>query len=153
MLVYRITKKQYANLDGIGGLLVAGRWHEKGYPVVYFSESRSLALLEYMVHLDDYHFLPADIVFMTLKIPSKTKIAEVEPEALESGWESSVSITRKIGSDFLKNNKGSILRVPTVIVPDEYNYLINPLNEEISKFRIVKIEPFMLDTRIGGVIH
>lgn len=149
MLVYRITKKQYANLDGIGGLLVAGRWHEKGYRVIYFSESRSLALLEYLVHFDDYHLLPSDLVIMTIKMPSSTKIIDLDLTKLVDNWKESVYDTRKIGTEFLKNNQASVLRVSTVIVPGEFNFVVNPLNKESSAFKIIKTEPFLIDSRIG----
>jgi RES domain-containing protein len=149
MLVYRITKKQYANLDGIGGMLVAGRWHDKGYRVVYFSESRSLALLEYLVHFDDYHLLPSDLVIMTLKMPSSTHIIAVDPMELAADWKESVNVTRAIGTKFLKNNEAPVLSVPTAIVPGEYNFVVNPLNQESTAFKIIKTEPFLLDSRIG----
>jgi len=153
MLVYRLTKKKYANLEGIGGLLVAGRWHEKGNPVVYFSQSRSLALLEYLVHLDDYDFLPPDIVIITLKIPSSAPLLNSEPKIVNRGWEDSIHISRGIGTDFLKKNEGTVLQVPTVIVPGEYNFIVNPLHEGISKLKIVNTEAFILDPRITGSIH
>jgi RES domain-containing protein len=149
MHVYRITRRQYANLEGIGGLFVAGRWHEKGYRVVYFSESRSLALLEYLVHLADYDLLPADIVIITLKIPSSTHIIKADPSTLKPGWEKSMSITRSIGTEFLKNKKGPVLRVPTTIVPGEFNFVINPLHEDISNFKITNTETLILDNRFS----
>jgi RES domain-containing protein len=151
MLIYRITRKQYANLDGTGGLLVAGRWHERGYPVLYFSESRSLALLECLVHFGDYNFLPSDLVIMTLKIPSSTLIIEVGNKLLKIGWENALADTRAIGVKFIKNKKGPILKVPTIIVPGEFNYVINPLHKGVANFKIIKTEAFILDSRIKVV--
>jgi RES domain-containing protein len=152
MFLYRITRKQFANLDGTGGILVAGRWHEKGHPVVYFSESRSLALLENIVHLGDYNFLPADMVVLTIKIPASTLVMDVGKKALKPDWENTVNITRSIGTKFLKDRKAAVLRVPTIIVPGEFNYLVNPLHKDVSKFKIINTEDFKLDRRIGGIV-
>ena len=78
MQIYRITKRKHANLDGIGGMLVSGRWHEKGHRSVYCSENRALAILENLVRTNDYGNLPDDLVQLTIEIPDDTPIFQID---------------------------------------------------------------------------
>ena len=145
MRLYRVTKKEYATLDGIGGLLVNGRWHDKGCRVAYLSENRALALLEFLVHLADYSLAPSDMMLMTVDVPDQFE--NLDPKKLPKGWERSPGISRKIGTSFLSGNKNLLLRVPSVLIPDEGNYLLNPLHELAGNCKIISTEMLNLDQR------
>lgn len=145
MRLYRVTKKEHATLDGVGGLLVSGRWHDKGHRVVYFSENRALALLEFLVHLTDYSLAPSDLVLITVDMPEEFEYAD--PKKLPKGWERSQGISRKLGTAFLSANQLLLLRVPSVLVPDEGNYLLNPLHKTADQCEIISTEILNVDQR------
>ncbi len=147
MQIYRIAKKDYANLDGIGGMFVAGRWHEKGYRIVYCSKSRALAVLEYMVHVNDFSDLPDDLVLLTIKIPETAPISQIDHSKLPPNWQSKIGITRKIGTEFLSKEEFLIMQVPSVIIPEENNYLLNPDHDMARECEIIDSKPFLLDSR------
>jgi RES domain-containing protein len=146
MLLYRVTQRAYADLDGSGGLLTSSRWNYKGHRVVYLSENRSLSILEFLVHITGYAFSPLDMVLMTVEVPEN--ITEIEPKTLPEGWEKSNAITRKAGTDFLVQNQSLLFRVPSVIVPLECNFLLNPVHDLAINCKIIEILPLNLDKRI-----
>ena len=145
MKLYRVTKKEHATLDGVGGMLVSGRWHEKGHRVVYLSENRALALLEFLVHLSDYSLAPSDLILMTVHVPDVFENAD--QKKLPKGWKESQGISRKTGTAFLSANKHLMLRVPSILVPDEGNYLLNPLHTLAGQCGIIATEILNLDQR------
>ncbi len=147
MQIYRIVKTDHANLDGIGGMFVAGRWHEKGHRIIYCSESRALAVLEYMVHINDFSDLPDDLVLLTIKVPETDPILQIDHLKLPARWKSKVGITRKIGTEFLLKKGSPILQVPSVIIPEESNYLLNPDHEMARKCEIIDSKSCFLDAR------
>ncbi|MBN2613212.1 MAG: RES family NAD+ phosphorylase [Bacteroidales bacterium] len=147
MDIFRITKAEHAGLEGIGGLMVSGRWHNKGERVVYFSENRSLAVLEYQVHIGDRVLFPANLVLLTLSIPDDIQVHDIEIKKLANNWKDKSLHTRHLGSIFLKENKFLLLRVPSVIVPGEFNFLYNPMHPDAKRCK-QKTEPFIFDERI-----
>ena len=157
MRVFRITKKTYAkDLEGKGGLFASGRWHRKGNGVIYASESISLAAWERIVHITDYRNIPSDLVVVTINIPDDIEIIEVPGHILVSGWNVSEPYnfykkeTMEFGTRFLKENRHLVLKVPSAVVKNEYNYLLNPSHPDIKRCTIEKIEPFIFNSRIGG---
>jgi RES domain-containing protein len=154
MKLYRITNKKYANLDGIGGIYVAGRWNMKGHRVIYAAESISLAAWEKFVHITDYRDLPTNLVVITINIPDDIEIEEVSGNVLVSGWNLTLpfraykSETVLFGTEFLTRNTHLVLKVPSAVISEEYNYLLNPNHPDINKCTIEKIEPFKFDKRI-----
>lgn len=158
MNVFRIERKKYLNqvLSGIGASLSDGfRWNSLHTRLVYTSESRALALLEIAVHLDLSADLPTDRYLVEIEIPDTILIQTVDRFLLPVGWDSypPQEITRLIGDDFVLFQESAILRVPSCIVPDEYNYLINPLHPETAKISTVKSYHLRIDKRLGGSLH
>lgn len=148
MFLYRLTKKDHVALDGVGGLFLAGRWNDKGIRVVYMSASRSLTILESLVHLSDPSLLPPDMATITIQIPDDIPIEILEERKLTKGWKNNLLETRHIGSKFLKNNQHLLLKVPSAIVSGEYNYLYNPAHPNAAICSIFSIEPFTFDPRL-----
>ncbi len=145
MLLFRITQRDYANLDGSGGLLISSRWNEKGHRIVYLSENRALAVLEFLVHITSFDFSPADMALLTVDVPENC--IEIDRKTLPDGWEKSYWVTRKIGTDFLIQKQFLLSSVPSVIVPVECNYLLNPQHALAAKCKITNSEPFDFDKR------
>jgi RES domain-containing protein len=153
MEVYRISKKEFAAIDGSGGLFYPGRWHIAGYRVLYAAQYRSLAALEYLVHLSSAYFLNNKFVITTLSIPDVESVKVIDEKKLGDGWTNilNISKTQKIGTSFLEKANVLVLQVPSAIIPDEFNFIINPSHKAFSKCKIVDVQNFKFDTRLAKV--
>lgn len=154
MIVYRVGKSKYAkDLSGEGARLFGGRWNNKMISCLYTSESRALAVLEYTVNvnLDD---IPRALVISSIEIPDR-KIKLFKEADLPGNWKQSPapSSTKKIVSKILLNAEFPIIRIPSIIIPNEFNYLLNPLHKDSKHFKIVDIADFVYDVRIKDVHH
>ncbi len=152
MFVYRISKEEYINdLSGIGAGLHGGRWNPKGLNMVYTSGSIALASLEYLVH--NYHLLSTTTVCLAkIKIGTLEKIIEYPIGELPKGWNvqlNSLVSTQNMGKKFLLAHNNYVLKVPSAVVPGEFNYLLNPTHLHHANTNIVEvINPFAFDQRI-----
>jgi RES domain-containing protein len=151
MIVYRITKKEHSALNGMGGLFGQGRWHRKGNPVIYTSEHASLAAWEKIVHVTSFENLPENLLLVKIEIPEEIMIQSIPPKFLVKGWDSFPFIPETIdyGTSFLRKKEHLALKVPSVIIPDEYNIILNPLHLDIHACKVVWIIPFVFDKRIS----
>lgn len=152
MIVYRIERKKYlqTTITGTGASMTSGfRWNSKNTKLVYTAESRALATLEVAVHLDLAEDLPRDRYYVEIDIPNNLVILEVKVEDLPAGWDSNPpsKITQAIGDDFVIQNNAAVLKVPSSIIPQEYNYLINPNHPDIRKIKVIKEIPMIFDSR------
>ncbi len=150
MFVYRIAKKDHEALDGNGGLYGPGRWHKKGNLVIYTSEHASLAAWEKIVHVASLENLPDNLFLVKIEIPSGIQIQTVPQNILVKGWDGfPYSLdTIDYGTSFLRKNEFLALKVPTVIIPDEFNIILNPLHPDIQSCKVVSTLPFKFDDRI-----
>jgi RES domain-containing protein len=128
MKVFRIEREKYlkTTLERIGAALTEGyRWNSLSTYLVYTAESRALATLEVSVHLDLTEDLPTDRYFVEIDIPDDITMLELETEDLPDRWDSKPPIleTQFIGDDFVKEKNAAVLKVPSSIVPLEFNYL------------------------------
>ncbi|MBC8048134.1 MAG: RES family NAD+ phosphorylase [Fimbriimonadaceae bacterium] len=150
MIVYRITRKKYsADLSGSGARLYGGRWNSIGKNVVYTSESISLAALEVLANMT-VDSIPDDLQLITIKFADTIRITTIKLNQLPNNWsnaEPSYQL-KKVGDLWLKKNKTLILKVPSAIIPQEHNYLINPSHLFFSKIKITDISDFSFDKRI-----
>ena len=152
MLVYRIERTKYLKtaLAGIGAASSSGfRWNSKNTFIVYTSESRALSLLEITMHLDTSEDLPLDRNYLTIEIPNTVSMAEIKLKDLPKSWDVTPPGlgTKFIGDDFVLDNKAAVLKVPSCIVPSEYNYLINPNHAESKDIKILETRPLRFDQR------
>ncbi|MFY8110359.1 MAG: RES family NAD+ phosphorylase [Bacteroidia bacterium] len=152
MLVYRIEREKYlgTTLSGIGASMVKGfRWNSLSTKLVYTAESRALATLEVSVHLDLSEDLPTDRFYVEIEIPDEVSILEVSILDLPSGWDSKPPslTTQIIGDDFVNNGDAAVLKVPSCIVPQEFNYLINPNHPDSKKILVKSAVPMSFDSR------
>jgi len=146
MTVYRITNCKYINdLSGKGAALYGGRWNSKDVYIVYTAESRALALLEAVVHMGP---IVMNYCIAEIEIPENS-IEEVAINRLVANWSNNPSpdIIKEIGDTFIKKGKHLVLRIPSAIMPEEHNYLINPNHEGFKKVKIIAHRPVKIDER------
>jgi RES domain-containing protein len=154
--VWRIatdTKDYEADdLSGTGAKITGGRWNEPGHAVVYASETRALACLETLVHLNAGG-LPLNRYLVALTIPANVwRQARIETAAtLPVGWDADPAGRASIqfGTAWLRSMGSAVLRVPSIIVPEEYNVLINPQHSDISTVTRTKLRKWLYDPRIA----
>ncbi len=154
MIVFRIEREKYldTSLQGVGALMSEGyRWNSFNTKLVYTAESRALAILEVSVHLDLNEDLPNDRFYVEIYIPDDIQILEVNLEDLPEDWDAKPpSITTQIiGDDFVNYNEAAVLKVPSSIVPQEYNYLINPLHVDAPRNSVVRTMKMKFDSRVS----
>ncbi|HEY2581796.1 MAG TPA: RES family NAD+ phosphorylase [Mucilaginibacter sp.] len=147
MLVYRIVFAKYS-----GKLIASGRaarWNPNEVKIIYTASSRSLACLENVVHRDSIGLSQLFDV-MTMECPDHIKIKTIRLEDLPTNWTDfdQMSKSQAIGSKWIKDNETAILKVPSSIIEDEVNYLLNPDHEDFKLIRMVNTQPFVFDRRI-----
>ncbi len=150
MIVFRLSKLAWASdLSGNGARLAGGRWNSQGTAMVYTSESRALCTVEIAVR-SGLGLLPSGYQLITIEIPDDASILEIRPDQLRPEWRTFPYpvFTRHFGNRFVKDNKALILKVPSAVVPGDFNYLINPAHKDISQIKIVSIEAFEFDERM-----
>ena len=149
MLSYRICKSIYAkDLSGEGAKQYGGRWNSKGTPMLYTSSSRALAALEVLVHIPAA--IPVnDFVLVAIELPVGS-MEEIRYAALKSDIDKyGLSATFNTqGDNWAKKNKSLILKVPSLIITEEFNYLVNPNHHLFSKIKVKEIKPFGFDERL-----
>lgn len=152
MRVFRVEREKYlqTTLSGIGASMTKGyRWNSINTKLVYTAESRALATLEVSVHLDLSEDLPPDRFYVEIEIPEEITILEVNIEDLPNGWDAKppTITTQTIGDDFVIENEAAVLKVPSCIVPQEFNYLINPGHPDSKKILVISQTSMTFDSR------
>jgi len=135
---------------GEGARIVGGRWNPPGVAVVYASSSLSLADLELLAHFESSSQAP-DLLSFTLRFCEE--LVSV-PESLPPDWRRTppAPSARQAGTDWFKSGRSAILRVPSVIIPSEFNFLLNPACPDFKLIEIGPPEPFTIDPRLLGSI-
>ncbi len=147
MLLWRISN--YATLDGRGGLLASARWHSAGRPIVYLAESPAGALTEVLVHLElDPEQLPRTYKLLKIHIPEELAVRDFPRKKLGKNWQNDLTITRTIGDEWLASLEPALLRVPSVIVPETFNLLLNPQPADAQRARVVSQHRYPWDQRM-----
>jgi RES domain-containing protein len=150
MLVYRIAKKEVVrDLSGTGAKLYGGRWNHRGTAVVYTSETRALATVEFLVHVSLSN-APRGLMIATIEIPDKIVPEEVPRAALPRGWRDypPPREVADLGTRWVKSGRSLLLRVPSAVVEQEYNILINPLHSDMRRVKLQRVEKFEFDRRL-----
>lgn len=147
---FRLVKKKHEDtaFTGMGSAKGGGRWNSMGIGAVYTSQSLALAALETLVHL----FPDTVFIFSFFEIHFDANMVETVPEErLPEEWrvaEPPYRGTRSIGNDWLKKSHSPVLRVPSAIIPIDFNYLLNPDHPDFHKIRIGEPQPFAFDPRL-----
>jgi len=149
MILWRLTRRPYADLSGKGGELFDARWHTRGRPIVYLAATPALALLEVRVHLElSPGFLPDDYVLMKVNAPDDLECRTLRPEDLPQGWQESEELCRAFGDAWLADAGTALLRVPSAIIELEHNVLLNPRHADAARVHVERITPFRWDQRL-----
>ncbi|RZS92523.1 RES family NAD+ phosphorylase [Aquimarina brevivitae] len=149
MLLYRISKQKYiSDLSGIGAKTVGGRWNPKGLSVLYTSTTIALATLEVLAHIPIAYF-PNNMALATISVPDEL-ITTIDIEKLPKDWHKVPGpiALHKIVTKWVEEDTSLGLRVPSTIVPQEYNVILNPLSSKYSALELLKTEVFSFDSRI-----
>jgi RES domain-containing protein len=148
MELFRITDSLFANT-----LLPSGkpaRWNSKDIEMLYLAQSFSLACLENAVHRTKIELKNINFSKVIVQAPNDFEVA-TEKE-LPHGWNeitlSAILLCRNFGDDWIRRNSSLLLRVPSVIIPGEYNFLVNVKHPDFKKLKIVEVSPFLFDDRI-----
>jgi RES domain-containing protein len=145
VIVYRLHSSKYQPNDGFGASIFGGRWNSIGRKAIYTAGSRALAVLEILVH---YAVLPGDFVMTPVEIPAEVEIRELRPSYLASSvtpGEIDIGSSQALGDHLL--NTFAVLRVPSVVIPEEYNYVINPEHPNIRFIKFLPPVLFRFDPR------
>ncbi len=151
MIVYRIANTAYSNdISGTGAKLLGGRWNSRGVPILYTSGHISLALLEMLVNTQfkDYA-IPLDL--LSIQFPDSIDLAEVSSKKLKKDWIKDFEYTRFIGDEFLKDRQRLVLKIPSAVIPEEHNFLLNPQHPEFKKVKILETRSFRTDVRLFSI--
>lgn len=148
---WRITQTVYADkaFTGVGAWLEGARWNPKGIYMVYAAESISLAAFEMLVHLPQEALLYNLYVRIPVEFDEK-QVTTLKRSKLPANWKDNPpdESTQKIGLDWAQSQKNMVLNVPSSVIPEEYNYLINPLHPDFKKIKIGNADSFHFDERI-----
>lgn len=150
MKVYRISKCQYIDdLSGTGAALYGGRWHSKGYYVVYTAASPSLALLESVVHISNIQV--TGYCMICIELPDNS-IEEKTIAELPANWfvNPAPDALQSIGDAFLDVNQFLALKLPSAIMPEDSNYLLNPHHVLFKEIKVLYKRAIPIDERLMG---
>lgn len=149
MLVFRITRSLHQELDGEGARRSGGRWNSQGIALVYASETRALAALEYLVHID-VEEVPDDLVLLSIDVPDQLAVERIAAHDLRQGW-NRVALSpewRSMGDSWEKSGTTPILCVPSAPVPEESNYLLSSRHPDAGAVRVINVRSFAFDERL-----
>ncbi|MET7001297.1 RES family NAD+ phosphorylase [Chitinophaga defluvii] len=150
MEVYRISKCAYiTDMNGTGARLYGGRWNSPGHAIVYTAGSRALSALEVLVHIPLKNIV-LDFCIATIHIPDDIHIKTMLRKELPSGWQSLAPFPalQQVGDEWITSAAQAVLKIPSVVIAEEFNYLINPLHPDAARIVITHSQPFYFDQRL-----
>jgi RES domain-containing protein len=147
VILWRVSN--YRTLNGVGGLYVSGRWHTKGHSVVYCTLNPSTALLETLVHMEiDSEDRPERFQVLRIEGSDSLSIEKVEAGSLSPDWAEDLSATQAIGDRWLTETRSLLLQVPSMLVPETWNVLVNPQHIEANLLKITAMYEHAFDARL-----
>lgn len=148
--LYRISSSGHIDdLSGTGARIFGGRWNHSGYPAIYTSGSRSLAALEFLVHVP-MALAPDNLSIAEINIQENVERESVKECLLPKNWcdYPAPEQLANISTNWIKAKSALLLDIPSAVVGREINTLINPLHPDIKFVKLVKIEKFSFDSRL-----
>ncbi|HRP55506.1 RES family NAD+ phosphorylase [Agriterribacter sp.] len=147
MILYRFTSEKYsADISGEGARRYGGRWNSKGNAVLYCSCSVSLSLLELFIHKAGYDEIKANIL-VTIEVPD-VPLKALSNASLKKSWQPDIEYCRFIGDSWLASGESLLLKLPSAIIPQEYNILINPAHPDFKRVAVASALFFEFDARL-----
>ncbi len=150
MEIYRICLEKWAHSLAPSGR--AGRWNADRVPVLYTAASRSLACLENLVHRSG-EGANSNFRIMVIEVPDDITISQIHLKDLPKGWNrvAAYPVCRALGEQWINQGKSCLLSVPSSIIPQEKNILLNSLHPEFNRIKLKGVEPFFFDERLRGL--
>ncbi len=149
--VYRLLRRPFAAtpFDGEGSYLYGGRWSRPGTRLVYTAEHLSLAMIEYLVHIDPDR-PPKDLMLAKAEIPDEVSRTQYRVEDLPQGWRTypAPAFLADLGANFVKKAEAAVLIVPSALATTENNWLLNPAHPDFRLIKTLEAEPFQYDPRL-----
>lgn len=148
MTGYRICNSNYEDdISGYGAKRYGGRWNSPGLPMLYLGQHVSLCALELLVHLrQNDKSTPFSLLY--IHIPDKVPILSLHVTKLKKNWDQDIAYCQYMGDEFIKEKNTLLLQVPSVLVPEEFNFLLNPMHPDMKKVKIIKKTRFQFDKRL-----
>nr|NJM01867.1 RES domain-containing protein [Desulfobacula sp.] len=145
--LWRLVDEKHIDdaFSGLSAKHFGGRWNTRGQSIVYASSSLALASLELLIHT--YKDCLSKFVAIEALFPRRLQIHSITIDSLPNDWEKNFSLTQKIGDEWVNSRNTCVLSVPSVVLPRERNYLINPNHFDFDKIVIVSKEYVNLDER------
>lgn len=149
MELFRISAKEYAQQLKASG--APNRWNKKGEFVIYAGSSRSLSTLEMIVHRS---FIAPETPYQVtvVSVPGSEKwVRTIQANHLPENWRrfEAYNKLQKIGSNWYNSKETLLLKVPSAVIPAEYNYLINTKHPDFkSEVKLIRHESYFWDTRL-----
>jgi RES domain-containing protein len=151
MIVYRISNTVYSDdISGTGAKLNGARWNSVGMPMLYTTQHISLAVLEMLVNTNfkDYS-IALDLLY--IQLPTNPSTTEIKLNKIKDNWKEDASYTKFIGDEFIKQQQSLLLKVPSAVINEEFNFLANPLHADFKKIKIIKTKSFWPDQRLFSI--
>jgi RES domain-containing protein len=147
VILWRLSN--YQTLDGVGGLYVSGRWHTKGHPVIYCTLNPATALLETLVHMEiDAEDRPERFQVLRIDGPDTLSMEKIASNDIPSNWTEDTASTQSVGDQWLSEKRSLLLKVPSVLVPETWNVLVNPQHAEANLLKITMTYEHVFDGRL-----
>jgi RES domain-containing protein len=146
VFLWRISN--HSTLDGRGGLHASARWHSQGHAIVYLASSPAGALVEILVHLElDPQRLPLRYKMLKADAPDDTRPGRINASSLPDNWRDDLTLTRNLGDEWLSAGSSALLEVPSAILPETFNLLLNPRHPDAQRVSVLWHQPFPYDRR------
>ena len=147
MTAYRICNPLFSDdISGTRAKLYGGRWNSKGVGMLYLTEFISLAVLEMLVHIQ-FKDISVEMSLLHISLP-ETELKELKLNKLKQNWIKDDSYTKFIGDEFIRSGKSLAMKVPSAVVTEEHNFIINPLHPDFKKIKITGTRNFETDKRL-----
>jgi RES domain-containing protein len=147
VFLWRISNQ--LSLAGDGALRTPGRWHTRGRRVVYCAQSPAAALLEVLVHFEiDIQDLPVRYRLLKIEAPDDVPVERVSVDRLPTDWPERTEFTRALGDGWLTKGSTALLAVPSAIVSETFNVLLNPTHRDARRIVIVQTREHAIDPRL-----
>jgi len=145
MELWRISR--FPDLAGLGGLKYSGRWHTSGHAIVYFADSLAAAMLEMLVHLEvQEDEMPLGFLALHVTVPDDLTVATLTASASE--WQEDIASSRAVGDAWLRSNETALARVPSAVLQDTTNFLLNPVHPDAARLTLQSKNPLRFDPRL-----
>ncbi len=137
--------------DGEGARRYGGRWNRPGTPIIYTSGTLSLAVLEFLVHVDS-DILPDSLISVRATIPESVSIQTIHLSDLPGNWKDKIipAAVQNLGTAWANRAASPVVKVPSVVIEEEWNYVLNPLHPDFNRIIWETGVPFSFDSRLRG---